>query len=133
MNPFRTRQIAVLYIAMLAGTTIVAASITGGYVALASALIRYGMERLVVSKIAAISVGVIGGEVLLDLDYAEDSRAEVDMNVVGTDLGTYVELQGTAEGRPFDRARIDQLLDTANDGLAQLFALQGEALATVRR
>ena len=75
----------------------------------------------------------IGGEVLLDLDYAEDSRAEVDMNVVGTDLGTYVELQGTAEGRPFDRARIDQLLDTANDGLAQLFALQGEALATVRR
>lgn len=109
------------------------ASITGGYVALASALIRYGMERLVVAKIAAISVGVINGEVLLDLDYSEDSRAEVDMNVVGTDQGTYVELQGTAEGRPFDRARMDQLLDIANEGLAQLFVAQGEALAAVRR
>src|SRR3990170_4381346 len=71
------------------------ASITGGYVALASALIRYGMERLIVSKIAAVSVGVVGGETLLDLDYSEDARAEVDFNVVGTDKGTYVELQGT--------------------------------------
>ncbi len=109
------------------------ASITGGYVALASALIRYGMDRLVVSKIAAISVGVIAGETFLDLDYSEDSRAEVDMNVVGTDLGTYVELQGTAEGRPFDRARVDELLDIANTGLAQLFEAQGQALAAVRR
>ena len=109
------------------------ASITGGYVALASALIRYGMERLVVSKIAAISVGVIAGEVLLDLDYSEDSRAEVDFNVVGTDLGTYVELQGTAEGRPFDRARVDELLDVAGTGLAQLFEAQGKALAAIRR
>lgn len=109
------------------------ASITGGYVALASALIRYGMERLVVSKIAAISVGVIANEVFLDLDYSEDSRAEVDMNVVGTDLGTYVELQGTAEGRPFDRARVDELLDIAGTGLSQLFDAQGQALAAVRR
>jgi ribonuclease PH len=109
------------------------ASITGGYVALASALIRYGMERLVVSKIAAVSVGVIANEVLLDLDYSEDSRAEVDMNVVGTDLGTYVELQGTAEGRPFDRARVDELLDIAGTGLGQLFEAQGRALADVRR
>ena len=109
------------------------ASITGGYVALASALIRYGMERLVVSKIAAISVGVIAGEVLLDLDYSEDSRAEVDFNVVGTDLGTYVELQGTAEGRPFDRAAIDRLLDLANQGLEHLFTVQAEALASVKR
>jgi ribonuclease PH len=109
------------------------ASITGGYVALAAALIRYGMERLVVAKIAAISVGVVGGETLLDLDYTEDSRAEVDFNVVGTDQGTYVELQGTAEGRPFDRARVDQLLDLANGGLAQLFDAQGRALAEIRR
>jgi ribonuclease PH len=109
------------------------ASITGGYVALASALIRYGMERLVVSKIAAISVGVIAGEVLLDLDYSEDSRAEVDFNVVGTDLGTYVEIQGTAEGRPFNRARVDELLDVAGTGLAQLFEAQGKALAAIRR
>jgi ribonuclease PH len=109
------------------------ASITGGYVALASALIRYGMERLVVAKIAAISVGVVGGETLLDLDYSEDARADVDFNVVGTDQGTYVELQGTAEGRPFDRARVDELLDLAGGGLAQLFAAQGRALADVRR
>jgi len=109
------------------------ASITGGYVALAAALIRYGMERLVVAKIAAVSVGIIGGEVYLDLDYSEDSRAEVDMNIVGTDQGTYVELQGTAEGRPFDRKRVDELLDLANSGLAQLFEAQGKALATIRR
>jgi ribonuclease PH len=109
------------------------ASITGGYVALASALIAYGMERLIVSKIAAVSVGIVDGVRLLDLDYSEDSRAEVDMNVVGTDAGTYVELQGTAEGRPFDRASVDGLLDLANLGLERLFEAQGEALATVRR
>ena len=109
------------------------ASITGGYVALASALIRYGMERLVVAKIAAISVGIVGGELLLDLDYSEDARAEVDFNVVGTDQGTYVELQGTAEGRPFDRARVDEILDLANGGLAQLFDAQARALAAIRR
>jgi ribonuclease PH len=109
------------------------ASITGGYVALGSALIAYGMERLIVSKIAAVSVGIVDGVRLLDLDYSEDSRAEVDMNVVGTDAGTYVELQGTAEGRPFDRASVDALLDLANVGLERLFEAQGEALATVRR
>jgi ribonuclease PH len=109
------------------------ASITGGYVALAAALISYGMERLVVSKIAAVSVGIVGGVPLLDLDYSEDSRAEVDLNVVGTDQGTYVELQGTAEGKPFDRAAMDGLLDLANAGLSELFAIQAAALATVRR
>src|SRR5213078_450089 len=61
------------------------ASITGGYVALASALITYGMERLLISKIAAVSVGIVGGAALLDLDYSEDSHADVDFNVVGTD------------------------------------------------
>ena len=109
------------------------ASITGGYVALAAALMTYGMERLIIGKVAAISVGVVGGLPLLDLDYAEDSGAEVDFNVVGTDAGTYVELQGTAEGRPFDRPRVDELLDLANTGLARLFEIQGGALATVRR
>jgi ribonuclease PH len=109
------------------------ASITGGYVALAAALMTYGMERLIVGKVAAVSVGVVEGTALLDLDYGEDSKAEVDFNVVGTDAGTYVELQGTAEGRPFDRARVDALLDLANDGLARLFETQGAALATVRR
>jgi ribonuclease PH len=109
------------------------ASITGGYVALGAALITYGMERLLISKIAAVSVGIVEGVHLLDLDYSEDSRAEVDFNVVGTDGGTYVELQGTAEGRPFDRAAVDGLLDLAGSGLEQLFAAQGEALAGVRR
>jgi ribonuclease PH len=109
------------------------ASITGGYVALGAALITYGMERLLTSKIAAVSVGIVDGVKLLDLDYPEDSRAQVDFNVVGTDAGTYVELQGTAEGRPFDRAAVDALLDLANLGLERLFEHQAEALAKVRR
>jgi ribonuclease PH len=109
------------------------ASITGGYVALAAALIAYGMERLLVAKIAAVSVGIVGGVALLDLDYGEDSHAEVDFNVVGTDAGTYVELQGTAEGKPFDREAMIGLLDLAGTGLERLFAAQAEAIATVRR
>jgi ribonuclease PH len=109
------------------------ASITGGYVALGAALITFGMERLLTSKVAAVSVGVVNGLGYLDLDYSEDSRAEVDMNVVGTDAGTYVEIQGTAEGRPFDRAAANSMLDLADEGLRQLFAAQTEVLATVRR
>ena len=109
------------------------ASITGGYVALGVALITYGMERLLTSKVAAVSVGIVDGVTYLDLDYSEDSHAEVDMNVVGTDGGTYVEIQGTAEGRPFDRAAANAMLDLADEGLARLFAAQTEVLATVRR
>jgi ribonuclease PH len=109
------------------------ASITGGYVALAAALITYGMERLLVGKVAAVSVGIVDGVPLLDLDYSEDSRAEVDFNVVGTDAGTYVELQGTAEGQPFDRGGVDRLIDLADAGLRQLFDAQAEILSTVRR
>jgi ribonuclease PH len=109
------------------------ASITGGYVALGVALITYGMERLLTSKVAAVSVGIVDGVGFLDLDYGEDSRAQVDMNVVGTDAGTYVEIQGTAEGRPFDRAAATSMLDLADEGLATLFAAQAEVLATVRR
>jgi ribonuclease PH len=108
------------------------ASITGGYVALAVALINHGMERLLVGKVSAVSVGIVDGLPYLDLDYSEDSRAEVDFNVVGTDAGTYVELQGTAEGRPFDRNRVDQLLDLANMGLERLFDVQAEAIARTR-
>jgi ribonuclease PH len=109
------------------------ASITGGYVALGSALITFGMERLLTSKVAAVSVGIVNGLGYLDLDYSEDSRAEVDFNVVATDGGTYVELQGTAEGKPFDRASANEMLDLADEGLAKLFAAQAEILATVRR
>ena len=109
------------------------ASITGGYVALSAALIAYGMERLLLSKVAAVSVGIVAGVQMLDLDYPEDSKAEVDFNVVGTDAGQYVELQGTAEGRPFDRAGLDALLDLAGQGLTHLFAAQTEAIASIRR
>ncbi len=109
------------------------ASITGGYVALASALITFGMDRHLTGRVAAVSVGIVNGLNFLDLDYSEDSHAEVDFNVVGTDAGTYVELQGTAEGRPFDRAGANAMLDLADEGLAGLFAAQTEILATVRR
>ena len=109
------------------------ASITGGYVALAAALITYGMERHLVGHVAAVSVGIIDGVKMLDLDYSEDSRADTDMNVVGTSGGAYVELQGTAEHRAFTRADANRLIDLADAGLARLFAIQGEALATVRR
>ena len=73
------------------------------------------------------------GVPLLDLDYSEDSRADVDFNVVGTDSGAYVELQGTAEGKPFDREAANGLIDLADAGLAQLFAAQAAILATVKR
>jgi ribonuclease PH len=109
------------------------ASITGGYVALAAALITYGMERLLVGKVAAVSVGIHEGVALLDLDYAEDRVAEVDFNVVGTDAGAYVELQGTAEGKAFTRDDLAHLLDLAGAGLGTLFEAQAAVLATVKR
>jgi ribonuclease PH len=109
------------------------AALTGGYVALAAALITYGMERHITGHVAAVSVGIVNGLGFLDLDYSEDSHAEVDFNVVGTDAGTYVELQGTAEGKPFDRAGANAMLDLADEGLARLFAAQAEVLATVKR
>ncbi|HLE42921.1 MAG TPA: ribonuclease PH [Methylomirabilota bacterium] len=109
------------------------ASITGGYVALGAALVGYGMEKLLLQQVAAVSVGLVDGVALLDLDYSEDSRAEVDFNVVGTDARTYVEIQGTAEGKPFDRAAMEGLLGLADDGLVKLFEAQRKALATVKR
>ncbi|MFI5292519.1 MAG: ribonuclease PH [Candidatus Limnocylindrales bacterium] len=105
------------------------ASITGGYVALVLALRSRGLDAAVVGRVAAVSVGLVDGVALLDLDYSEDSRADVDFNVVGTDAATNVELQGTAEGKPFDRAAMDRLLGLADDGLQQLFALQSSTLA----
>ncbi|HVM30069.1 MAG TPA: ribonuclease PH [Candidatus Limnocylindrales bacterium] len=105
------------------------ASITGGYVALALALRKIGTERALTGQVAAISVGIVDGVPLLDLDYSEDSRAEVDFNVVGTDAGEYVEVQGTAEGKPFNRAGMDALLGLADEGLQRLFAAQREVLA----
>jgi len=109
------------------------ASITGGYVALAEAcegLVRRGTVRAspIHGQIAAVSVGIVGGVPVLDLDYAEDSQAETDMNVVMNNGGAFVELQGTAEGHAFRRHELDALLDLAAEGVARLFALQAQAL-----
>ena len=79
--------------------------------------------------VAAVSVGIVGGAPLLDLDYAEDSTCETDMNVVMTGAGGFVELQGTAEGAPFTLAEFDALIDLARDGIAGLIAAQKAALA----
>ncbi|MCH7715282.1 MAG: ribonuclease PH [Gemmatimonadetes bacterium] len=109
------------------------ASITGSYVALAQAtatLIRDGELSAdpVVGPLAAVSVGIVEGEVLLDLSYQEDSRAQTDMNVVMTASGGIVELQATAEGATFSRQESDQMLDTAADGIRQLLEYQSGVL-----
>lgn len=109
------------------------AAVTGGYVALALALRRLATQGvvppdLICTPIAAVSVGVVQGEVRLDLCYEEDSQAEVDLNVVMTGDGRFVEVQGTAEGAPFSRNRLLQMLDLARRGIAALIAAQEEAL-----
>jgi ribonuclease PH len=110
------------------------AAVTGGYVALALA-IRSLQARKVLAKqplvrsIAAVSVGIVKGEVALDLDYTEDAGAEVDMNVVATGDGDLVEVQGTAEGKPFPRADLDRMLEVALSGIARLREHQEAALA----
>ena len=110
------------------------AAITGAYVALADAVdwLR-GRDALkgepLTNSVAAVSVGIVEGTPLLDLAYVEDSAAEVDLNVVTTGDGRFVEVQGTAEGQPFDRAVLDALLDLGVKGTADLTALQRQALA----
>ncbi len=109
------------------------ASITGGYVALSIAiakLVKAGTisPAVLLSPVAAVSVGIVKGAPLLDLCYEEDSTAEVDFNVVMTGDDAFVEVQGTAEGKPFSRGSMDQLLDLARDGIQQLFAAQKAAL-----
>jgi ribonuclease PH len=104
------------------------AAITGGWVALGRALRKLGWEGHLTGQVAAISVGVVDGEPVLDLPYVEDVRAEVDMNVVATSDGRLVEVQGTAEGAPFDRAAMDRMLDLALQGCEELFAIQRRAL-----
>jgi ribonuclease PH len=104
------------------------AAICGAYVALSRALERFGLSRAVVGSVAAVSVGVVEGEPLLDLEYLEDSTAEVDLNVVMTGDGQFVEVQATAEREPFDRARLDELLDLAGGGIEELAQVQREAI-----
>jgi ribonuclease PH len=106
------------------------ASITGGYVALAMALRGAGVEAALRDSVAAVSVGLVDGEPRLDLCYEEDAGAEVDCNIVMTGDGRLVEVQGTAEGAPFDRKQLDQLLDLAAAGIAELTEIQRAALAT---
>jgi ribonuclease PH len=108
------------------------AAITGGFVALVLALraLPEGSFPLwpIKEAVAAVSVGIVDGEARLDLAYLEDANADVDFNVVMTSSGRFVELQGTAEGEPFDRAAANQLIDLAADGIREILARQREAL-----
>ncbi len=105
------------------------AAITGAFVALSDACAHLGRPQAVTRSIAAVSVGIVDGEPLLDLAYTEDVRAETDMNVVATGDGDLIEVQGTAEGAPFSRKELDALLDLALAGTANLSALQSAVLA----
>jgi ribonuclease PH len=110
------------------------AAITAGYVALALAVRRLVASRdvpasVLLAPLAAVSVGVVDGEALLDLCYVEDARADVDLNVVMNRDGRYIELQGTAEREPFDRATLNRLLDLADGGIRQLLQIQAEVLS----
>lgn len=105
------------------------ASITGGFIALALALIKIKKEGILreiplTDYVAAISVGVFKGDMVLDLNYEEDSKADMDMNVVMVGKGDFVEVQGTAEGKPFSKKQLDQLLDLAKTGIEELIAIQ---------
>ena len=107
------------------------ASVTGAWVALHDALMAWveagKISRLpLTGQVAAVSMGVVDGLELLDLDYSEDSNAEVDMNLVATDSGEIIELQGTGERTPFDRTRLNRLLDLGELGISKLIALQNE-------
>ena len=110
------------------------ASICGGYIALHDALSRIVMTGVIPTHpltafCAAISVGIVDGQPVLDLPYVEDSRAEVDMNVVMTSLGGFVEVQGTAEGAPYSRAELDHLLGLAEKGIEEIIGLQQEMVS----
>jgi ribonuclease PH len=112
------------------------ASITGAYVALAECLGKLHAGRQITrwplrDQVAAVSVGIVGGQICLDLNYDEDSTAGVDMNVVMTADGRLIEVQGTAEGEPFSRRQMDQLIDAAAAGLQQIFAAQRDSLEGV--
>ncbi len=104
------------------------ASITGAFVALYRALEKVGKLEAIKNFVAAVSVGIVDGEFLLDLNYEEDSMAEVDMNIVMNDAKEFVELQGTAEGKPFSRSDLDRLLTVGEKGIMELISKQKEVL-----
>jgi ribonuclease PH len=108
------------------------AAISGAYVAARRALDRFGLSKALTGQVAAVSVGVVDGRPLLDLDYSEDSTAETDMNVVMTADGRLVEVQATAEREPFSRELLDDLLDLAGGGIEEIVAAQNDAVAAAR-
>jgi ribonuclease PH len=104
------------------------AAISGAYVAARRALDKLGLGRALTDAVAAVSVGIVEGEALLDLDYSEDSSAEVDVNVVMSGDGRLIEVQATAEGERFSRDQLDEVLDLAESGIAQIMDAQREAV-----
>jgi ribonuclease PH len=104
------------------------AAISGAYVAAKRALDKLGLGRTLTDSVAAVSVGIVDGEALLDLDYSEDSGAEVDVNVVMSGDGRLIEVQATAEGERFSRDQLDEMLDLAESGIAQIMDAQREAV-----
>ena len=108
------------------------AAISGAYVAARRALDRFGLSKALKGQVAAVSVGVVDGRPLLDLDYAEDSTAETDMNVVMTADGRLVEVQATAEREPFTREELDLMIDLGASGIEEIMAAQNEAVAAER-
>lgn len=105
------------------------ASITGAWIAARRALDRFGLSKALRGSVAAVSVGIVGGEAVVDLDYEEDAAADTDMNVVMTGAGELVEVQATAEGKPFSRELLDHLLDLASGAVEELVAAQRDAVA----
>ena len=105
------------------------AAISGAYVAARRALDKFGLSKALAGSVAAVSVGIVDGEPLLDLEYTEDSTAEADMNVVMTGDGRLVEVQATAEGAPFTREELDELLELASGGIAEIARAQEDAFA----
>jgi ribonuclease PH len=108
------------------------ASVTGGCIALIDAVrkVKAASEDIVNQRVASVSVGMVENRPILDLDYAEDSRAETDMNVVMTEGGGFIEVQGTAEGRPFSGAHLDAMLELAKKGIGELLEIQSDVLAS---
>jgi ribonuclease PH len=104
------------------------AAISGAYVAARRALDKLGLGRALTDSVAAVSVGIVDGEPLLDLDYSEDSRAEVDVNVVLSGDGRLIEVQATAEGERFSRDELGEMLDLAESGIARIMDAQREAV-----
>src|SRR5262249_30656558 len=108
------------------------AAICGAYVAGRRALDRFGLGRGIKEGVAAVSVGIVGGTPLLDLDYSEDSNADVDLNVVTTASGRLIEVRATAERDPFTREQLDELLDLAAAGIERITAAQQQAVDALR-